>query len=214
VLASCYGAAAFDPKHDPWKIARDANTKMLKQLKSQHQTAARLRNFFSEDGRSAKAAAALTFKNLKNKGIDRRQTAVATGEDLLHCILDSYVAGLSEALEHAESDPKVERFLHGCLIYPTPLDKSKRHNFPKTVSMLLFDLVQTFRLRSEGISVRSFGDSMPRSGDPHFPLAAAFVNATFPTRQGITSENAENRLKRLVAANPRVGMYRWPHQPD
>ena len=77
--------------------------------------------------------------------------------------------------------------------------------------MLLFDLVQNFRLRSKG-KRRGILDMcvMPSCGRPQYAVAAAFVAATFPG-QRLSGKQAQNRLEAFLRKNKKSVRYHpWP----
>ena len=217
VLASCYGAAMFDRNrdpiteqhNDPSKKERLADTKALKALESQRDAIATLLKFARTYRRAAGIAFGQTMMDLKSRGIGIGCTdgKIRDVVDILDCILETFSSRLVGPIPLVAAGPLLSRFLYGCLHYETPIDDGKHNRLPDVETMLLFDLVQTFRLRSDGICVRQTGELMPEHGKPHFSLATAFVNATFGEIRIKDGEAARNRLKAL---SPGIGYFPWP----
>jgi hypothetical protein len=167
--------------------------------------------------------------DLRDKGIEiKRPSSEWTLLECLNNILGIWCAHLVERAPGAAVWIHGERNSYGCLRYSRPLDFGKRvpatappgapsegkphGNLPTVKTMLLFDLVQTFRFRSEG-RVRAIDglQPMPQYGQPHYPLAAAFVSATFSTNTAITRKAAQSSLEGFLKKNKcTVAYYPWP----
>ncbi len=211
VLGSCYCAAIFDRSNDPNKKARDADARALEALPAQREAIKTLRKF----AKTHKRAAAMTFGrailDLNNSGI---KIICAGGEtrdvvDILDCILEAYLCRLVAPIPLVAAGPLLSRSVYGCLHYDPPLDDGKHNRLPEVETMLLFDLVQTFRLRSQRIYSRQTGQPMPKEGKPHYALAATFTNAIVGEKR-FDGAAASSRLKAFLKANPTVGIGNWP----
>lgn len=215
VLSSCYGAAMFDPKNDPAKkkppLATNPLTtaKASKEIDSQRKAIAKLRKFIPKYRSLATIALAGTFADLKesrNVRISSTDGSGPDGVDILDFILESFSSRLVRSIPFLAKGPQLGSFVYGCFIYDSPFDTPKFNNPPGVKTMLLFDLVQTFRLRSQGIPGRQTGQPMPDQGEPHNALAAAFMSATFNEKRLMKGEAARNLLKNL---SPGVGYFPW-----
>ena len=121
-----------------------------------------------------------------------------------------------------------DRNAHGCLVYDVPLGGARpkaaatqnggakpraSRRLPEAKLMLLFDLVQTFRLAALGVHSRSQGARMPprNAQNSQWGLAAALVSATFPTAPRVKGKDAKNWLNRFLKKNQEiVGYCDWP----
>ena len=218
VLISCYGAAMFDRNrdpiteqhNDPSQKERRANAKAQKELSSQRTAITTLQNFAREHQRAARLIFSQIYMDLIPKKIRITDGEKRNMADLLNCILETITSRLVRPIPFEATWPPTNRFDYGCLHYATPLDRGNNKNGPKVETMLLFDLVQTFRLRSKGICVRQTGQTMPKNGTPHISLATAFVNATFKDKPSMKAARASSRLKAHLRTNPGLGYYPWP----
>lgn len=223
VLSSCYGAAMFDPKNDPDEKKRLAITKALEQIDSQRMAITKLRRFITKCrflSTMALAGTMIDLKAAKIKIISTDRDTVRDLVDILDLMLESFSARLVQSRPFVRGDRVLSRFVHGCLVYDFPLYDGRGQFLPKAKTMLLFDLVQLFRLRSLRITTRQRGQPMPAKGEPHYALAAAFVNATFKESE-MDAEGARSRLrdlkrKRKTIRNKRnrAGYYPWPALRD
>lgn len=228
VLSSCYSAAGFDPAEDPGTRLRNANRVAREALPEQRRAIATLRDFI----KTHHMAAALTFlhamADLREKGIEiTRPGTDWSSLDCLDNILGIWSAQLIERKPHAAVWVHDERNTYGCFLYPKPLDIGKRKvptkpeekppdgvphsNLPGVLTMLLFDLVQTFRFQSEGRRRTLYTFEPMRKGKPHYDVAAAFVNATLPEQRAITRKAAQSHLEGFLRRNrDTVRYYPWP----
>ena len=232
VLGSCYGAAVFDSRADPSTLRRADDTKAIRAARFQIKSIRVLVSFLKKHPRAADVALGRAILALKAQGIaicatDSGNHRIST---VLEKILNAYEAGLRPPLPLVRAGPEVARFTYGCLLYDTPADVARRRRPPEVETMLLFDLVQTFSLRSRCISSRQTGQPMPDDWESHSRLGMAFVIATFSQgrrtlpesvrRQPMSAgalkrlvpleESVCRRLRLLLKANPRLGYYGWP----
>ena len=212
VLSSCYAAYRLDRKSDPSKTARDADKKAMLELSNQRVALVTLSSFAKKYPRVATMAFGGAIIDLQTKGI---RITYDDGEsrdvlDTLDTILEAYLDRFQKPIPFLATGPFLKRFVYGCLLYNTPLDDGTHNHLPDVETMLLFDLVHRFRLSSRGIYRRDDGQPMPREGKPKYALAGDLVSATFSEKQIIIDgELARDRLRRLIAANPNVGIRDW-----
>jgi hypothetical protein len=218
VLASCYGATMFDPQNDPDKkkprlaTNRITTAKAAREIGSQRNAIANLREFITKYRSLATIALGGALADLReSKSIRFSATedkkTVHDVVDILDFILESFSSRLVRSIPFISNEAQLSRFVYGCLIYDSPLDTCNAKNLPGVNTMLLFDLVQTFRLRSQKIPQRQTGEHMPVKGKPHNALAAAFLSATFNEKPIISGEAARCLLRALTSS---VGYFPWP----
>lgn len=211
VLDSCYGAAMFAQSTDLHKGGRRADADSQAELPPHRKAVAALLRHIERKPKGSSAAFREAIRVLANDGIEIEDRKGRTPGELLHKILTAYTAELVGPLQQELSGPSHHRYTCGCLHYGLPLDDRKRKRVAGVKTMLVFDLVQTFRIRSANAEPREQGDAMPTFGEPYCHIAAAFVNATFPSNGfAMTTKMAEGRLKTLLTNNLGLGYVDWP----
>lgn len=228
VLRACFFAIRFKPETDPDHRSRRANWEAFKQLRSQQKAIRRVRQFFAKHQHAATYAIMHAYVDLQNDGID-----ISTSNEKYRLITERFDRVLA-ALSARITDPKPfaacgayrDQNSYGCLVYDYPLDIAKRKSqangateptksraviLPRDgKTMLMFDLVQSFRLNSQGIHSRKYRERMPKTGNSRYPLTTVLLNATFPSPR-MTTKAAKKRLHKFLKANQDfVGYCDWP----
>jgi hypothetical protein len=228
VLRACFCAAQLSPKTDPDERSRRANWAALKKLRTQQKAIKRVRHFFVNHPTAAMFAMVHAYVDLRRDGIE----ISAMNDKYRHITarLDRVLAALEARLTEPRSfvacGPYRDENSYGCLVYDHPLDIAKRKAMlnaeqkpssggrfrnkpPGAKTVLLFDLVQCFRLSSQGNHFRQYRERMPEAGHSHYALAAALLSATF--RAPMNSKDAAKRLEKFLENNQKsVGYCGWP----
>jgi hypothetical protein len=227
VLRACFCAFHFTKNNDPDEKRRHANSAALKQLKGQRAALRRLKNFFATHEFAAMITIVNADVDLKRDGIHISETnqryRLLTARYVR--ILDALETRLCEHRSFGACGPYRDDNTYGCLVFDQPLGTAKRKALaieerqrtstrssarPGPKTLLLFDLVQSFKLASEGKS-RRYKDRMPEIGEPHYPLAVDFLKATFGSPKSITTKQAKRPLLKFLTNNRTAVAYcDWP----
>ena len=230
ILRACFSAATFTPGADPDHARRRDNRAALTALTSQGKAVKTLRRYIRDYPLAAMFATAYAYVDLRKEGIEI--TALSGQHKDIRARFDRVLAALEANLTERGTGFACgvyqDRNAYGCLVYDSPLDSARRKTgatartnastaratgrMPGPKLMLLFDLVQTFRMASTGDHSRSYGQRMPSNAkDSQYGLAAALVSATFPGTPRLQGKNARKQLQKfLKKGQEHVGYCEWP----
>lgn len=141
------------------------------------------------------------------QGVDMRLNEFfeqGPGKDHWQILLSALAESLEKGVAGNKSGPFYHRAHIGCLDYPTSIEAK---NHPQTPSILLFDLVYTFRLfTGKGLAFRE-QSIMPTIGKPRYQLAADLINWTLGADW--SDKTADSMLRQLLKKNPEIQRGKW-----
>lgn len=226
VLRSCYGAAMFDKDrdpdsnqpNDPSRMATQARKSIESDLPLHKSAITNMRRFARKHPHIASVIFQRIIFDLIAKNIRITDSEKRDWVALMNCVLEIIQSQLAKPVRFDWLWPPPRPFDYGCLRYDSAHHGVNVKHHPEVETMLLFDLVQTFRLRSRGVDVRRDGTPMPPSiaRKPYFKLATIFVNAVFlkPQKRTGIKEPKYMDIKmaryRLKALSPSLSYCAWP----
>lgn len=99
--------------------------------------------------------------------------------------------------------------IEGCLRYPSKR-MIKASRLSGATNSIVFELTLLMRRWSMQASLNIYnGDIMEDAGEPHFPVVAAFANATLPEANPRTATSVRSRLKKLLLDHPGINYCPW-----
>lgn len=212
VVEACYHASKFN---DRFKVQRDRNRDILKELPTVEQAITTLRSFLSrypDIGSWMLGGAYLHWKQshkprkVQFLGIqDTRATLAELQEDFL----GSWAKTLKAPIPSLKCGPFLYRFQSGPLLYQKALDEQDTPPLDPALNGLVFNLAFLFRrATSKETFFWATGSPMPTNGKPHYPLVTLLTVCALPDRCHLTASIVKDRITYLV--KKRVSLASWP----
>ncbi len=211
VLASCWRAYQFNSNGDSMKLRRDE----YRQADELREEISKLTESLSAKMSELRPDHPLTLNiGWASQYAQEQGLRLETPPGSMPSFTERWQAAirsLADGMRHPTAGHRCGPFYHrthvGCLDYGRPIEAG---NLPTASTILLYDLVFTFRNFTANGSAFRLKAAMPSNGKPNYALAVAIVGKVLG--ENISVDNAKSMLGKLVRNNPGIRRGDWEYQ--
>jgi hypothetical protein len=203
LLEACYYAARYDEDSDPYhKIRREIRSFEVERARTARQIT-ELKRFFNLHPNYSNEIGVRCLLILRHQISIR---GIPMSDEYLSHFLSALetVFAYDSLGQSVKFSGRIHNKAHGCILFGRPIGKGQ---VPSRETMLAFNLVLLIRKASCGECIEQVGETMPRTGESHYPFVARLINAVLSTE--VDEVDLRNRLGAFLERNPKARLYSW-----